>query len=144
MRKSLWNNGKKLYVVELLMEGLPRWHNGKESTYQYRRCKRCGFNPWVGKSPLEEEMATQSSIPARKIPQIEVPWGYLPSPFLICPLFWVGTGQYDFMPWPWLTGSQVDTGWTRGTHTSAGQALARYILSWERGSGSIRFSLLRI
>ena len=29
--------------------GFPRWHTGKESTCQYRRCKRCGFDPWVGK-----------------------------------------------------------------------------------------------
>ena len=26
--------------------GLPRWCNGKESTYHCRRRKRCGFNPW--------------------------------------------------------------------------------------------------
>jgi len=25
------------------------------------RCKRCGFNPWVG-DPLEKDMATHSSI----------------------------------------------------------------------------------
>ena len=31
--------------------GLPRWHSGKESTCQCRRCKRCRFNPWVGKMP---------------------------------------------------------------------------------------------
>ena len=24
---------------------------GKESAYQYRRCRRQGFNPWVGKIP---------------------------------------------------------------------------------------------
>ena len=28
--------------------GLSWWLNGKESTYQ---CRRCGFNPWVGKIP---------------------------------------------------------------------------------------------
>jgi len=27
----------------------PRWHSGKESTYQCRRCKTQGFNPWVRK-----------------------------------------------------------------------------------------------
>ena len=27
---------------------LPRWHNGKESACQ---CRRCGFDPWVGKIP---------------------------------------------------------------------------------------------
>ena len=28
-------------------EGFPRWHSGKESTCQCRRCKRCRFDPWV-------------------------------------------------------------------------------------------------
>ena len=28
---------------------LPRWLSGKESTYQYRRHKRCRFNSWVRK-----------------------------------------------------------------------------------------------
>ena len=31
--------------------GLPRQLSGKESAYQCRRHKRCGFNPWVGKIP---------------------------------------------------------------------------------------------
>ena len=30
-----------------------RWHRGKESVCQCRRHKRCKFNPWVGKIPLE-------------------------------------------------------------------------------------------
>ena len=34
-----------------LYHGIPRWCNGKESTWPYRRCKRCGFDPWVRKSP---------------------------------------------------------------------------------------------
>jgi len=29
--------------------GLPRGHSGKESTYQCERCRRCRFDPWVGK-----------------------------------------------------------------------------------------------
>ena len=29
--------------------GIPRWQHGKESTCQWRRCKRLGFDPWVGK-----------------------------------------------------------------------------------------------
>ena len=32
---------------------LPRWHSGKESACQYRRHKRWGFDPWVGKTPGE-------------------------------------------------------------------------------------------
>ena len=31
--------------------GLPRWHSGKESACQCRRCKRPGFSLWVGKIP---------------------------------------------------------------------------------------------
>ena len=30
---------------------LPRWHSGEESTCQFRRCKRSGFDLWVGKIP---------------------------------------------------------------------------------------------
>ena len=29
--------------------GLPRWLSGKEFTFQCRRGKKCGFDPWVGK-----------------------------------------------------------------------------------------------
>ena len=36
-----------------------------------RRHKRHGFNPWVWEDPLEEEMATHSSILAWKIPWTE-------------------------------------------------------------------------
>ena len=32
------------------------------------QCGRPGFNPWVGKIPLEKEMATHSSILAWRIP----------------------------------------------------------------------------
>ena len=38
---------------------IPRWLIGKESACQ---CRRCGFNPWVRKIPLEKKMATHSSI----------------------------------------------------------------------------------
>ena len=39
--------------------------SGKESTCQ---CRRCGFDPWFGKIPLEKEMATLSSILFWRIP----------------------------------------------------------------------------
>ena len=32
-------------------QGLPRWPRGKESAYQFRRHKRQGLEPWVGKIP---------------------------------------------------------------------------------------------
>ena len=38
-------------------------------------CGRPGFHPWVGKIPLEKEMATHSSILAWRIPWTEGPGG---------------------------------------------------------------------
>ena len=55
--------------------GLPRWCGGKESAWQCRGCKRCGFFPLGQEDPLEKEMATHSSILACKIPQTEEPGG---------------------------------------------------------------------
>ena len=52
--------------------GLPGWLSGKESTSE---CRRRGFDPRVSKIPLEEGMATHSSIPAWRIPWTEEPGG---------------------------------------------------------------------
>ena len=54
---------------------LARWCIGKEYTCQCRRGKKHRFNPWVCRTPLEEEMATHSSILAWKILQTEEPDG---------------------------------------------------------------------
>ena len=40
--------------------------------------QRHGFYPWVGKAPLEKEMATHSSIPCREILWTEELAGYSP------------------------------------------------------------------
>ena len=40
---------------------------------QSREGRRCGFNPWVGKIPLEEGMETHARILAWKIPWTEEP-----------------------------------------------------------------------
>ena len=48
----------------LIIKGFPSGPSGKESACQCRKCKRLGFDPWVGKIPLE---ATHSSILAWKI-----------------------------------------------------------------------------
>ena len=32
-----------------MSDGLPRWCSGKESAWQCGRCKRHGFDPWIGK-----------------------------------------------------------------------------------------------
>ena len=57
--------------------GIPRWHSGKESVCQCRKLEIQGFTPWVRKIPLEEEMATHSSILAWKIPWTEESGGLL-------------------------------------------------------------------
>ena len=57
---------------------LPKWLSGKESAGQCRSLRKHEFNPWVRKIPLEEEMATHSSILAKIIPWTEKPGG-LPS-----------------------------------------------------------------
>ena len=59
---------KGVYWMLTVLLRLPGWLSGKEFTYQ---CRRCRFGPWVGKIPLEEEMATHSSILAWKIPWTE-------------------------------------------------------------------------
>ena len=44
------------------MLGLPKWLSDKESACQCRRCKRCRFDPWIGKISQEKEMATPFSV----------------------------------------------------------------------------------
>ena len=51
--------------------GFPGGASGKEPACQGRRCKRSGFN--LCEDPLEEEMATHSSILAWEIPWTEEP-----------------------------------------------------------------------
>ena len=53
---------------------LPRWRSAKESACQCRRCKRRGFDPWVGRS-LGIGNNNPSSILAWKIPLTEKPGG---------------------------------------------------------------------
>ena len=36
---------------QVLCFALSRWYRGKEHAYKYRRYRRCGFGPWVGKIP---------------------------------------------------------------------------------------------
>ena len=50
----------RLYLAQ--SRGFPGGASGKEPTSQCRRHKRCRFDPWVRKVPLEESVATHSSI----------------------------------------------------------------------------------
>ena len=63
------------YCLTLPYMGLPRWFSGKESAPS-RSHRRCGFDPWVGRSPGEGN-PTRSSILARIIPWTEEPGGLL-------------------------------------------------------------------
>ena len=44
---------KKLAIIIIMIYNvwLPRWLSGEKSAYQFRRHRRCGFDPWVGKIP---------------------------------------------------------------------------------------------
>ena len=52
----------------------PGGASGKEPACQCRRCKTCGFNPWLGKIPWRREQAIHSSILAWRIPTNRGPW----------------------------------------------------------------------
>src|SRR5574337_262454 len=41
----------KWFALAAVYRYIPKWCSGKESAFQCRRCKRVGFNPWVGKIP---------------------------------------------------------------------------------------------
>ena len=60
---------------QLHFKGFPGGTSGKESACQCRRCKRCGFDLWVGEITLEKKMATHSSIFAPKLLLTEKPDG---------------------------------------------------------------------
>ena len=57
----------------IIRTGFPGGSSGKEPTYQCRRCKRCRFNLWGRKIPLEKGMTTHSSILAWEIPWTDKP-----------------------------------------------------------------------
>ena len=63
-----WSTRDNLVCV-YQMCGLPWWLSGKESACQCRRC----CIPWVGKIPLQKEMATHCSTLALEIPWTEEP-----------------------------------------------------------------------
>ena len=50
-----------------------RWPSRQRIYLQSREGRRCWFNPWVRKIPLEEGMETHSCILAWKIPWTEEP-----------------------------------------------------------------------
>ena len=63
------------FVAEFEQVDIPSGASGKEPTFQYRRHKRCRFSPLNREDPLEESMATHSSVLAWRIPWTEEPGG---------------------------------------------------------------------
>ena len=59
-----------LLLLKPIINGLPMWFSGKESACQRRRC---WFDPWVRKIPLEKEMTIYSSILAWRVPWTKEP-----------------------------------------------------------------------
>ena len=53
--KVIWSN----YLRKISLVGIGKttkwWHSGEESTCQYKRCRRCRFDPWVGKIPWKRK-----------------------------------------------------------------------------------------
>ena len=68
---SFWCTTKLFNYIYILF-WLPRWLSGKESACQ---AEEHGFDPWVGKFPLEEAMATHPSILDWRDPWAEEPSG---------------------------------------------------------------------
>ena len=112
---------------------------GKEPTCQCRRLTRPGFNPWVGKIPLEKEMATHSSILAGRIPmdrgawwaimelqRVRHDWSNLACMYSYLGGFRGGSAGKECLPmqetWVLIPGSGRFTGEENGTHSS--------ILAW--------------
>ena len=54
------------YPSSLLLFWLPRWLSDKESACQCKRCRRCGFNPWVGKIPWRRKWQPTPALLPRK------------------------------------------------------------------------------
>ena len=74
---------KKIYILKIRQKknrligkenGPPRWHNDKESTCQCKR-QETRVRPLGWEDPLEECMATHSSVLAWRIPWTEEPGG---------------------------------------------------------------------
>ena len=50
------------FVIRRIYSPTPRWHSGKESTYQ---CRRCKFDPWVRKIPWRRKWTSTPILPGK-------------------------------------------------------------------------------
>ena len=74
---QLRNPGFFVTCAHLL--GLPRWYSGKEFACQCRRCRRCGFEPWIRKICRRKWQPTPVFLPGKFRGQRSLvgysPWG---------------------------------------------------------------------
>ena len=75
---TLWGKHSFSFIekkTEKFSKGLPTWHSGKESTCQYRRCRKCGLDPWARKISWSRKwQPTAVFLPGKFHGQTE-PWG---------------------------------------------------------------------
>ena len=64
-----------LLIVRVHFSDSPPWFGEQFILKTHLPSRRRGFDPWVGKIPLEKGLATHSSIPAWRIPWTEEPGG---------------------------------------------------------------------
>ena len=71
---TLWGG----YFLSIYLFGfrwLPKWLSGKEFTCQCRRCRKCGFDPCVGKIPWKRTwQPTPVCLPGKSLEGYS-PWG---------------------------------------------------------------------
>ena len=65
--------GIDIYTLLYIKWGFPGGAGGKEPTSQGRRCRKLRFDPLGQEDPLEESMATHSSILAWRTPWTQKP-----------------------------------------------------------------------
>ena len=68
-----WDYMVLVFCDQLISLGIRDFPGGSDGKIICLQCGRPGFDPWVGKIPLEKEMAAHSSIVAWKIPWTEEP-----------------------------------------------------------------------
>ena len=65
-RKDWRERAKLVFYFPCFYQVCSRWHSGKEFACEYRRHKRCGFDPWVGKISRRRKWQSSPVLSPRK------------------------------------------------------------------------------